>query len=224
MARLSCAAYVLQPQGQLARCARELSGAARRTRNRWSCSTRPCAGHRVAFLGFADVPRALGARPAGVFCPPRSRRKASDTSGGESGWFRQVECFPLWPPNLGFLCDSRSNGWFFVQPLLTSRGRHAFETQGTFSRRAAEFAEGRRKRAGWVVFSLPFSAGSAGSAPLREILPCLRLVIRSAPVGSSIRAADLRDPIVRVSAKPLWGCAEVRSVSFGSTPATPRSG
>ena len=94
----------------VARYARELSGGARRTRNRWWCSTRPCAGHRVEFQGFADVPRALGSRPAATLSPPRARRKTSDASGGEGGWFRQGGCCPLWPPNLGFLCDSRSDG------------------------------------------------------------------------------------------------------------------
>ena len=128
----------------VARCARELSGDARRTRNGWSCSTRPCAGHRVAFPGFADVLRALGSRPTATFCPPRSRRKTSDASGGE--WRRQGECCPLWPPNLGFLCDSRSDERLFVQPLLTPRDSHTFETQDIFSRGDAVSAEKRKGR------------------------------------------------------------------------------
>ena len=138
-----------------ARCARELSGGARRTRNRWWCSTRPCVGHRVEFLGFADVPGALGSRPAATLSPPRSRSKTSDASG------RQGECWPLWPPNLGFLCDSRRDARLFIQPLLTPRDSHPFETQSMFSRRTVEVAEDGRKRAGWILLSLPCSAGSA---------------------------------------------------------------
>ena len=60
-----CGAFFgcLTTPSHVARCARELSGAARRTRNGWSCSTQPCTGHRVEFQGFDDVLRALGRGP-----------------------------------------------------------------------------------------------------------------------------------------------------------------
>ena len=96
-----------QPQGQWARCARELSGVARGTRNRRSFSTRASSRHRVDWRGFAEVLRGLRCRPAAPCKMPRPRRKTSDASGGEGG--RQGECCPLWPPNLGFLCDSRND-------------------------------------------------------------------------------------------------------------------
>ena len=81
----------LTTPSHVARCARELSGAARRTRNRWWRLARPCARHRVEFRGFADVLRALGSRPAATFSPPRSRRKTPDASGWEGGWLSEEQ-------------------------------------------------------------------------------------------------------------------------------------
>ena len=53
----------LTTPSHVARCARELSGAARHTRNRWWRLARPCARHCVELRGFADVLRVLGSRP-----------------------------------------------------------------------------------------------------------------------------------------------------------------
>ena len=71
-----------------ARCARELSGAARRTRNCRSCSPRLRSGHRVEWRGFADVRRGLRCRPAAPCKMPRSRSKTADVSGWEGLWLR----------------------------------------------------------------------------------------------------------------------------------------
>ena len=57
----------LTTSSHVARCARELSGAARRTRNRWWCLARRCTRHGVEFRGFADVLRVLGLRPMTTF-------------------------------------------------------------------------------------------------------------------------------------------------------------
>ena len=67
-----------------ARCARELSGVAQPTRNCGSFSTRPSAGHRVGWQGFAEMLRGLKARPAATCSTPRTRSKAADASVGES--------------------------------------------------------------------------------------------------------------------------------------------
>ena len=76
-----------------ARCARELSGVARGTRNCRSFSTRPRTGHRVEWRGFADVLRGLGSRSAAACSTPRPRRKTSDASGGEeAGKLNAVLC------------------------------------------------------------------------------------------------------------------------------------
>ena len=63
-----------------ARCARELSGVSRRTRNCWSFSTRPRARHRVEQSGFAHVLLGLRCRPMAACSTPRARRKAADAS------------------------------------------------------------------------------------------------------------------------------------------------
>ena len=65
-----------------ARCARELSGVARRTRNCQSFTTRPSARHRVERLEVAKVLHCSRSRTAAACKTPRARRKAGGRKRG----------------------------------------------------------------------------------------------------------------------------------------------
>ena len=79
---------VFQPQGQWARCARELSGVTRRTRNCRPFSTRLSSWHRVEWWRFVEVPLGLRAGPAAPCSTPRTRSKAADASVWAGLWLR----------------------------------------------------------------------------------------------------------------------------------------